>query len=265
MSRLFRSLAAALLIGTPATAQESSNAALAQQLANPVANLSTLPFQFNSDHGFPGGTGERAFMLLQPVIPFSVGENWNLITRTIVPVYNQDISDEKGRQIGFGPTTQTFFFSPRSFSGDGLIWGAGPVLLLPTVSDDIANRQWGAGISGVLVKQTQQGFTMGLLANQIWSISDEDEYGELSQMYLQPFLGYRTPGAYVFAINTESTYDWINEEWSVPINLMAGKVFSIGNQSMQFRAGARYWADAPEYGPEGWGARAELTFIFPRK
>jgi hypothetical protein len=139
----------------------------------------------------------------------------------------------------------------------------GPVLLSPTATDDISTDQWGAGITGVALKQSGP-LTYGALGNQIWSISGDDEDGDISATFLQPFLSYTTPKATSFTLNTESTYDWVNEEWSVPINALVGQVVKIGHRPVQFSLGARYWADAPEGGPEGWGARLQVTLLFPK-
>jgi hypothetical protein len=100
--------------------------------------------------------------------------------------------------------------------------------------------------------------------NQIWSVTGDDDDGDISQVFLQPFISYSTPKATSFTLNTESTYDWENEQWSVPINFMVGQVVKLGKQPVQFQVGARYWADTPDYGPEGWGARFAMTFMFPK-
>ncbi|RYH08124.1 transporter [Tropicimonas sp. IMCC6043] len=255
--------AAAILIATSALAQGNDSADLSKKLSNPVADLISVPLQFNYNQGYPGGQGEQYYLNIQPVIPISIGENWNLISRTILPVYNQNISDAFGRQIGFGPTTQSFFFSPKAPGPGGLIWGAGPVFLLPTATDDLGTDQWGAGLTGVVLKQSS-GWTYGALVSQLWSVTDNDEDGEINQFYAQPFLSFTTKKATSFTINTESTYDWVAEEWSVPINVMVGQIVKLGKQPVQLSLGTRYWADAPENGPEGWGARFQVTFLFPK-
>lgn len=255
--------AAAILIATSALAQGNDSADLSKKLSNPVADLISVPLQFNYNQGYPGGQGEQYYLNIQPVIPISIGENWNLISRTILPVYNQNISDAFGRQIGFGPTTQSFFFSPKAPGPGGLIWGAGPVFLLPTATDDLGTDQWGAGLTGVVLKQSS-GWTYGALVSQLWSVTDNDEDGEINQFYAQPFLSFTTKKATSFTINTESTYDWVAEDWSVPINVMVGQIVKLGKQPVQLSLGTRYWADAPENGPEGWGARFQVTFLFPK-
>jgi hypothetical protein len=103
-----------------------------------------------------------------------------------------------------------------------------------------------------------------VLANHIWSVGGDSGRADISATFLQPFASYTTRTATSFALNTESTYDWKNHAWSVPINFTVSQLLKIGNQPVQFGAGVRYWATAPAGGPDGWGARLQLTFLFPK-
>lgn len=262
-------LAVLVCLAAPAVAMAqasdaASGADLAKKLANPISSLISVPFQFNYNDGYGDGSGEQSYINIQPVVPISISPNWNLISRTIIPLVKQDdIAPGSGSQSGLGNITQSFFFSPKKPTAGGLIWGVGPVIQIPTGSDDIAPDQWGAGITGVALKQSGP-WTVGGLANHVWSISGNDEFGKQSATFLQPFVSYTTPKATSFSLNTESTYNWESEEWSVPINFVVSQVVKVGKQPMQLGLGARYWADAPDGGPEGWGLRAQLTLLFPK-
>ena len=258
-------LLGALLLAPAAHAQSDDSAELAKQLSNPVSSLVSVPFQFNYNDGIgPDGDGHQSYVNIQPVIPFSLNERWNLISRTILPIVSQDggIPGEDS-QFGLGATTQSLFFSPKQPTSGGLVWGAGPAFLIPTATDGIAPNQWGAGVTGVVLKQSGH-WTVGALANHIWSLTGNSRDGDYNRTFLQPFASYTTPKATSFTLNTESTYDWETDEWSVPINFLVAQVTKIGNQRVQFGVGARYWADAPAYGPDGWGARAVVTLLFPK-
>ena len=105
---------------------------------------------------------------------------------------------------------------------------------------------------------------MGGLANHIWTDGDSSDGGNQSATFLQPFLAYTTPKATTFTLDTESTYNWKTEEWSVPINFVISQVVKIGKQPVQLGLGARYWVETPDTGPDGWGLRAQLTLLFPK-
>ena len=104
-----------------------------------------------------------------------------------------------------------------------------------------------------------------MLANQIWSFAGDSSEPDINSTFLQPFISYTTHDAWTFTLNTESTYDWENDEWSVPINAVVSKLVRIDKLPVQFFGGVRYWADSPDdVGPTGWGARFGTTFLFPK-
>jgi hypothetical protein len=224
----------------------------------------SVPLQFNYDNGFGPKDGERYTLNLQPVVPFSITPDWLVISRTIFPLVSQNkVISGGGAQFGSGDTVQSFFFSPKSDGSSGLTWGVGPALLLPTASEDaLGAEQWGLGPTAVALKQTGP-WTYGALANHIWSVAGNDDREDVSQTFLQPFLNYTTRNATTFFLNTESTYDWKGEQWTVPINAGVNQLLTVGGQRVQIGAGLRYYAEAPENGPEGWGARINLVFLFP--
>jgi hypothetical protein len=143
----------------------ADDAELAKQAQNPIAALVSLPLQLNYDEKIgPAKNGDKWVMNVQPVVPFSIGADWNLISRTIVPLVKQeDIAPGTRSDSGIGDITQSFFFSPKQPTSGGWIWGAGPVLVLPTgTKERLTADKWGIGPTAVLLKQAD-GWTYGAL------------------------------------------------------------------------------------------------------
>ena len=237
---------------------------LAKKLSNPVASMISVPMQYNADFNIGSADGTKQTLNIQPVIPTGLNKQWNLITRVIMPVVAQDdISGESGSQFGLGDTTPTFFFSPKKPTAGGWILAAGPVFLLPTATDDLlGTEKWGAGPSVLGLKQTGNGWTYGVLANHIWSVAGSSERAEISSTFIQPFLAKQFAGARTATVNFESTYDWYGETWNLPLNLTYSKVVRLGDQTVSFAGGTRYYFETPGDGPD-WGIRFVITFLFP--
>lgn len=242
---------------------EQAHDDLAKQLQNPVASLISVPFQLNYDQNIGDDDSGALWTLnIQPVIPISISADWNLISRTIIPLkWSDGIPSGASSDFGLGDVVQSFFFSPKAPTAGGWIWGAGPVLLIPMSSDRrYGAGEWGGGITAVALKQ-ENGWTYGALANHI---VDFDGDIDINATFLQPFVSYTTPDAWTFAINTESTYDWEASQWSVPINASVSKLVNFGQQPVSFQLGLRHWAETAPSGPEGLGARFNVTFLFPK-
>lgn len=249
----------------PLSAQDSDSVDLAKKLSNPISSLISVPFQYNSNSGYGPNDGRQDYMNIQPVIPFSLNEDWNVISRTILPVISNDGNMPGGSASGLGDTLQSVFFSPKEPTSGGIIWGAGPVFLLPTATEEtLGTGKWGAGLTAVALKQ-EGGWTFGGLGNHVWSFAGDKDRAAVNQTFLQPFVSYTNKNATSFTLNTESIYNWETEEWSVPINAIVNQMIKLGkNQPAQVGFGVRYWAQAPDGGPEGWGLRLNFALLYPK-
>lgn len=235
---------------------------LSQQLANPLASLISVPFQNNFD--FKAGHDKNGFaygLNIQPVIPISLNDEWNIISRTIIPVAYRDYLPG-GSVAGLGDINASFFLSPKEAGPGGLIWGAGPVFLLPTATDEyLGGGKLGLGPTAVALIQ-ENNWTVGALGNHLWSVAGPSSKRDISSTMLQPFVSYNMGHGRSVSLSLDSSYDWIGKQWTLPLNLDATQVFKIKNQAMSFQVGGRYYADGPAGHPK-WGLRTTLTFMFP--
>ena len=266
--RLVGTLFALFAVAATAHAQgPDSDADLAQELTNPLANLITLPIQLNYDRGLgPLDDGEQWRTNVQPVVPFEINDEWNLITRTIAPViWQDDVFPGTGSQFGLGDVNLTLFFSPRQPTAGGVTWGAGPVFVLPTATDSkLGTEKWGAGPAGVVLKLAGP-WTYGVLANHVWSFAGDSDRPDINNTFVQPFVAYTWPSAWTFSVQSETSYNWDTEQWSVPVNAAVARLVKFGELPVSLQAGVGYWIDSPAGAADDWRFRLQANFVLPRR
>ncbi len=205
---------------------------------------------------------QQNILNIQPVWPFELNEDWNLITRTILPVVSQPaFTPAQDREFGLGDTVFTAFFSPKD-SGEW-IWGVGPALLLPTSTDDrLGAGEWGAGPSAVVL--TIRGpWVVGSLFSNVWSFTGDEQ---VNLFTWQPFVNYNLDDGWYLTSIPLITANWeadSSDTWTVPLGGGVGKVFRIGKQPMNVSAAAYYNVAKPDFGAD-WQMRFQVQFLFPK-
>lgn len=246
-----------------AVSLQANDADLAQELTNPIADLMTIPIQMTYDQNI--GSNDKGTKLqtnIQPVIPFDINEEWMLLTRTIIPVVSQDkIFPNSGSQFGLGDTSVSMFVAPKKTTG--VIWGAGPIVLLPTATDKLLGAdKWGVGPAGIVVAMLGS-WTVGGLANHVWSVAGSGN-NDISNTFVQPFAAYTWENAWTVSVQSESTYNWKSEEWAVPFTAAVSKLVRFGKLPVSLQAGTGYWAKSATNGPEGVRFRLQANFVLPK-
>jgi hypothetical protein len=271
-----RTIAAHLLIlvatfsAGPVVAEDAT--ALAKAAQNPVADLISVPIQLNMNFGTGPEDDLQTVTNVQPVVPFSISEDWNLITRTIVPVISQpDFGVYSERENGIGDIQFSTFFSPKAPTSGGWIWGGGAVAQLDTATDDrLGQGAWGLGPTAVALKITGH-WVVGGLVNNIWSVSEDENRsngGKVNQLLVQPFINYNfpsSPGRYLtFApIITANWEAEDGEKWLVPIGLGIGQITRFGKQPVNLQASFYYNVERPDGAPD-YQVRLQLQLLFPK-
>jgi len=264
-TRLMAAIVVLNLTAWHCDARAEDTAALAQAAQNPIANMISLPLQNNTNFGVGPGDDTQNILNIQPVVPFELTPNWNLITRTIAPViYQPELVPGTGSEFGLGDINATLFFSPAE-SGK-LIWGLGPVFSFPTASGDVlGTEKWSAGAS--LVALTIQGpWVVGGLVNNLWSFAGDDDRADVNQFLFQYFINYNMADGWYLSSAPIITANWeadSGNQWTIPFGGGVGKIFKIGKQPLNAQVQAFYNVEKPDNGPD-WSLRLQLQFLFPK-
>ena len=246
------------------TSQKGGAQALADKLANPVANLISVPLQSNFDHGIGPYNGSKYTLNVQPVIPIQLSPKLNLITRYIFPVIDQhDITGEKTHQFGLSDATISGFFAP-SDSKNGVLWGLGPAFLVPTGTNEfLSAKKWGIGPTALILK-TAPGLVYGFLVNQIWSFAGSSDRQEVNQMFLQPFFTHNWKSGAGIGVNAEITANWQAQLTIAYLNPTVSAVTKLGKQTASLAVGPRIPLTGSSSGTADFGFRGVFTLVFPQ-
>ena len=247
---------------TPAPAKDKTEA-LAKLAQNPVGNLISVPFQWNMGFGAGPHSSYQSTLNIQPVIPIAINENWNIITRTILPVESWPTTGDN-HVAGIGDTTFTAFLSPGK--PGKFIWGVGPAFLFPTASSsELGSGKWGLGPSLVGLYMGKH-IVAGALVNNIWSYAGWSGK-DVNVMTLQPFFNYNFPGGWYLTTSPIITANWVasssRDVWTVPLGGGFGKVIHAGKLPVNLSVQAFYNVATPRYGAD-WSIRLQCQLLFPK-
>lgn len=272
---------------SPRTPAAGSTEALQKATQNPVASMISVPLQNNSNFGIGPYDRIQNVLNIQPVIPVRATENWNLIIRWIAPIIWQPAPGTANLEVygivantpayfaaqnvqqhagvfGFGDMTPTFFFSPSK--PHKVIWGAGPVFVLPTANNQVLGQgKLSIGPSIVLLVQPGH-WTVGALVNNVWSVAGSGGRAAVNQMTLQYFLNYNLKKGWYISLSPIITANWkasSGNVWTVPFGGGVGRIMRLGRQPVNISA-AFFGNAAHPSGGSPWGMRLQIAFLFPK-
>jgi len=252
----------------PATAEseEARTAALAKAAQNPVADLISVPLQNNTNFNTGPYSRDQDVLNIQPVIPLHLTKNWNLITRTILPiVWQPDTSQPTGQGwYGLGDLNPTLFLSPAH--PGKLIWGVGPAIVVPTATaPQLGQGKLSLG-PGIVLLTTPGHWVIGALANNVWSIAGTGSRPPVNQFLLQYFINYNIKHGWYITLQPIITADWrasSGNAWTVPFGGGVGRIMKIGFQPVNV-SGQFYGNAAYPNGGSPWSMRLQIAFLYPK-
>jgi hypothetical protein len=259
--KVFRALLGISVLMLPSMSFAQDADELARQTQNPVSSLISFPLQANWDFGLGDRETTGTLLNIQPVVPIAASDGTNIILRVIMPMASQPGAGS-ARVNGFGDIVATAFLSP---SAPGrVIWGAGPVFLLPSATNNtLGSEKFGIGPSVVVLTQPAN-WTMGFLFNHIWSVSGANDRSDVNQTFLQPFANYNLGNGVSTGFTMEASANWeADEQWTAPLLFNLNKVTTLGKRPVNLSVAAGPTVVSPE-GGASWRFRLVATFLFPR-
>ena len=271
---MFKTVTALALTLLPLALQaEMSQEEIAKASQNPLTAIYSLPIQNNTYYETGPKDQTKNVANFQPVIPIDWSENWTVVTRTILPVTTlpSGMTGGEGTKTGLGDTTFSAFFTPKHADKSGWLWGAGPVVYLPTATDEsMGTKKWGAGPAAVALRMDGE-LVYGALLMNIWSFAGEGQSAGIEKVNLmtfQPFINYNMPDGWYVASVPIITANWEadnDHKWTVPLGAGVGKAMKFGKLPGALQFHAYYNILTPDDYGEKWQTRLQIQIFLPRK
>jgi len=245
------------------SAAQAAMMELAKASQNPVADMNTIPVQFNYYTG--GGLGDQtsSTTLIQPVFPLGISKDWNVVSRTVIPLVNAPMPNGE-RAKGIGDIQEQIYFS--NTKKNKIITGYGPIFSFPTSTNQAwSSGQFAVGPTAVALMITKK-WVFGAIANQLWRIAGSDVTTPINQFFLQPFINYNLKGGWALGTAPAITANWSapnGQQWTFPVGISVSKVTFVGHQPLNLTM--QYYNNVVR--PDSGGLnqiRMQVSFLFPR-
>lgn len=251
-----------------APAAGGGDLALAKASQNPLAAMISVPFQNNANFNAGPDDDTQNVLLFQPVIPFDLNDDWNIIGRMIMPITTQpgSLTKEQGSsKTGIGNTQIVAYFSPKETFHDWT-WGVSPVLMLPASDDNFGSKEWGGGFSVVALTMPGK-WVYGGLVTQLWAPSGDDS-SQITSTSLQYFINYNLSDGWYLSSAPTMTYNWradAGDRWTVPMGGGVGRIVHWGKQPINISLRAYGNVVKPTSDSSDWTLQTQFTWMFPKK
>ncbi len=230
---------------------------LAAELSNPNTAVATLNFknQFRWFEGdLPDADDQSSYMMLfQPILPFVLSSGDKIIWRPAIPLLvDQPVFelDEGGfgGVSGMGDIVFDIAYAPKR--DDNLLFALGLVTSLPTATDDsLGTDRWTLGPE-FLIGMLRPKHVMGLLPTHQWDVAGSGD-ADVNLTMITAFYTYLPGGGWSVGTGPIITYDWVGEQWTVPLQLNTGKTVMLGGRPWKLSVELNYYIEKSEaFGPE---------------
>ena len=225
-----------------------------------------MPFE-NDFSPQTGANNEDSYVLqMKPVVPFSLSKDWNLITRTIIPIIQvPDLAPGVNGTTGLGDVNVSLFLSPAKVGP--VIWGVGPIISFPTATESILGTKKLSVGPTVVGLRIQGHWLYGALVNNLFSVAGPSARPDVNQMLVQPFVNYNFTHGWYLVTSPVITANWEvkpDERWVVPVGGGVGKIVHFGK--LPVNAHTQFFRNVQRPGgTSSWSARFQMQFLFPKK
>ena len=238
----------------------------AMKAQNPLADIISMPLQWNTDFDIGSDDETGSTLNIQPIYPVNLDKGWTLINRAIVPLPKSVPAGgpSSDRVTGLGDITMMNWFSPEPKGA--FMWGVGPVTVWPTATDErLGTDKFSVGPSVVLVYSKPGKFVAASVINAWWDVGGSGDK-DVGVFYWQPIFNWFLPNKWYLTTAPVITKDLEGEsgqKWIVPVGGGVGKMFNWGKLPMDITAQYYNYVKKPDAGPE-WAFRLQLKLIFPK-
>jgi hypothetical protein len=248
-----------------------------KKLTNPVSSIWSISFQQNN-YLLDPGPGQplrwNSNLQFQPVLPVALTDNWNLITRPVIPLFvsqphpGRYNPQEIERTTGFGDIVLLEMLSPSPKLVGNWLLGLGPTFIFPTASTDWTGQgKWQVG-PAALVGYLSKKWILGAFVQNWTSFGGSGNRSDTNQMNFQPIVAYFLPGAWSIGYSGNILANWkadsAGDIWTVPIGLSVAKVLKLGSLPVKIGLAGQYMVHHPDNFGQEWNIQLSVTPVIPK-